>query len=282
VLRAPFVNHGLVTCSRGSTTAQLPRAAPSYCHNARLRFCTLGEGALPSAAFKFTHSRGGSAQCRSKLSGAYVCTKSCICDCDGAAPRRGHARLQHWCTYVLVASRGDQPTRQGPQMAPRTRCSTSARVPCCLNMPRLVISVQHCAGEDGTDRCEVREQDKAGSPSGLQDDAAACQVSRVRSPSESSRCSRPSAAPSLSPGPSSSQTGPLGSGPGPQRGERNSRGHIVFKSRDSDPRAAGRAGLAPRRAPAWRRPNLRFQSTRTSSPWLPTSLRRPASSSASH
>ena len=35
-------------------------------------------------------------------------------------------------------------------MAPRTRCSTSARVPCCLNMPRLVISVEHCAGEDGT------------------------------------------------------------------------------------------------------------------------------------
>jgi hypothetical protein len=69
----------------------------------------------------------------------------------------------------------------------------------------------------------------------------------------------------------------------PARRALNSRGHIVFKFGlgDSDPRAAGgpcrrpggrgRAGLAPRRAPAWRRPNLRFQSTRTSNPWLPTS-----------
>ena len=133
----------------------------------------------------------------------------------------------------------------------------------------LVISVQHCAGEDGTGARFAsrtrrgRHQDfKMQLRAKFESDFGVFSVFEALRRSEFE-----SRAELVADG-----AARLGSR-APARRALNSRGHIVFKFGlgDSDPRAAGRAGLAPRRAPAWRRPNLRFQSTRTSNPWLPTS-----------
>ena len=145
----------------------------------------------------------------------------------------------------------------------------------------LVISVQHCAGEDGTG-ARFASRTRRGRHQNLKMMQLRAKLAEsdfgVFSVFEALRRSESESRAELV----ADGAARLGSR-APARRARNSRGHIVFKFGlgDSDPRAAGRAGLAPRRAPAWRRPNLRFQSTRTSSPWLPTLNRRPASSSAS-